>query len=148
MAFIEVIPKRVQQNSYSSSKIRIKFYSRNGKINKDIYYRLYIFLGRDIAKKIGIKPRDKISLSYDDKNPRTWLLKKSNGVNGYTLGGKPDACYFKINLAWSLFKPEESEEDMHYVKNDIYNGGIRIFADVPLSEQEDPSEEEVESDDH
>ncbi|MDF3033145.1 MAG: hypothetical protein K0R76_99 [Alphaproteobacteria bacterium] len=131
MAFIELTPRKVASDSNSKSKVRIYFSRRKNKEEKTVGYALMIRIGIDLADKIGIKPGDKVSFSYDDENKRSWLIKKTNNLAGYTLGGRSNASSFTLQLTWSLFEPEESELNIRYVVSDIYQGGIKIDARLP-----------------
>jgi hypothetical protein len=148
MGFVKLLPRKFVSDKNSKSKVNIRFVQRR---NENFY--LSIRIGKDIANKIGIKPGDKVSFSYESENNRIWLIEKASDRNGYTLGGKPDAASFILNITWYLFAPTKDKQKLRHVKSDIYEGGIRIFEDVteqnPIDEpqeQEDSLEEEENKD--
>ncbi len=123
MDFTTVKPKKVKTNTNTIKKIRIAF----RKLKKSIYkHSLTLYIGKEIADQIGIKPGDKITFSYNPENNKIWLLKKSIDGSGFTLG-KQHECIFILQLTWDLFEPEDENLLIREVKHDIYENGIRIF---------------------
>lgn len=129
MAFIELPPRKFTADKDTKYIIKICFTKKNGRKSG-----IFIRIGSEVANKIGIKAGDRVSFSYDDENNRIWLIKKSEADKGYLLGGKPNANSFTIQVTWDFFIPNEVECNTRCVHNDIWGGGIRIFAELPASD--------------
>ena len=131
MTFREVVPSRNRAGSDVKDKIRVSFpYIRKDKEKHG--NTMIMYLGKDIAGKVGIHGNDKIKFFVDSSNSRIWLIKKAEDDVGYKVmdierpsGKKSDTL--RIQMTWKEFEPNESEIPVKTVKHELYEGGIRIF---------------------
>jgi len=126
MVFEIYKPEKTRMRSIESKKsIRVAF--RCGqKTKKTTPWNIHIYVGIEIAQKMGLKEGEKISFYVDRDNPRLWLMKKpTTQTSGYTLSGVPNAL--RTAFKWEKFIPQESEREFKSCKFDIHDGGIRIY---------------------
>lgn len=106
-------------------------------------YFTYINMGKDICEKIGLKGGDRLSFFYGTDNPRIWLIKKAIETDkksykthiqkwGEKTTGR--SLRFWISLP---YEPQEFEKEIHHVRYDFYEGGLRIFSEEKFDEDED-----------
>lgn len=129
MGFKEVIPQRIRASSNAVNIIRVSF----SKMNKTGVYNINIYIGINAAKKIGLKDSDKIKFYIDEDNPRLWLIKKADDEGGYKVidpKKSKDSVSLRLQMTWKKYIPDEKELSVREVTYDIYDGGIRIFANL------------------
>lgn len=129
MGFKEVIPQRIRASSNAINIIRVSF----SKMNKTGTYNINIYIGVNVAKKIGLKDSDKIKFYIDEDNPRLWLIKKADDGGGYKVidpKKSKDSVNLRLQMTWKKYIPEEKELSVREVTYDIYDGGIRVFANL------------------
>ncbi|HAT2123407.1 TPA: hypothetical protein JBB10_01485 [Legionella pneumophila subsp. pneumophila] len=129
MGFKEVRPQRISASSNASNLIRVSF----SKPLKSKKFNINIYIGIHIAEKIGLKADEKIKFYIDEDNPRLWLIKKANDGVGYKVidpKKTKDSSSLRLQMGWDKYTPNEDEISVREVENDIYDGGIRIFANL------------------
>jgi hypothetical protein len=123
--FIEIEKhSRVLNQRGNKDIIRVAFYYKK-------YGRLILKIGKNIAAKVGITHKDKISFSYQEDNHKIWLIKKSPLNSGFKpFVGNPEKCsFYTFQIAWHLFIPNEKEIKTKEVEYKIVGNEIYIFAD-------------------
>ena len=114
--------------------ISVRFF-KTKKIKK---YYTYISIGKSIYEKIGLNTGDRVSFFYGTDNPRIWLIKKTIETDNESYKtssqkrvsrlGERFARALKICLSLP-YAPQEFEKEIHYVRYDFYEGGLRIFSE-------------------
>lgn len=139
MSFIEKIPYE-EKYFATSSQVRlaytlIKYISNNEdmRLKDGGYYRVRIYIGKDLADKVGINDGDIVSFSYDEENKNIWLIKK--GKKGYKIrqpgASKSAKCLLMSpTLHEEFFTPEEGGLIPYEVHHEICDGGIKIDSSI------------------
>ena len=108
-------------------KIKIKFYkvgatTKNGKKpNYSEGWRVNGIIGLLVAKKLGLKPKDKVSIAIDEDNPFYWQIKKS--TFGYSLG--EHSKHLGFSLKWDKKIPA-NHGVAFYASWEIVDGAIEL----------------------
>lgn len=100
---------------------------------------LNIYLHKSFISEVALNVGDYLSFSYDDKNPRIWLLEKINDTNlGWELYDGSSSLYanyfalfyFKINIEWDkkIFIPTKNDFKDRSVKYEIKDNRLIIYA--------------------
>ncbi len=118
---IFIHPKRNRPSSVLSREIvRVAF----SKINNRHSHSIVIYLGKNLAKKIGLSAGYKVSVGYHKKNKRNIFLKKSDyGFTLLELNGK-SAPAFRIMFDWTIFTPKDDDFKLKEVRHEEIGGGI------------------------
>lgn len=127
MAFREIRPQRNSSSLNTVNTVRISF----PKVKATGKHNLNIYIGMNVAHKLGLKDGDKISFSVDEDNPRIWLIKKAINDVGYKLidsKKNKDSTNLRLQLTWNEYTPDPQETAVREVKHDMHDGGLRIFA--------------------
>ena len=133
MAWIdnEPLKGRGGKNDDIAEQVRISF----RKQKNSNYPSLTIQIGENIVKKEGLKEGDKVFFKIDDRNPRKWLIKKTDSsYEGYTLSRpnkKSMSKYFMVQVTFHKVKIDLKDEDyrLKKAKHDFDHGGVVIFGD-------------------
>jgi hypothetical protein len=131
MAYVELITYRGGKISKVEDQVRISFSRKKNKKQEFYGHVLIIHIGKEIAKKIGIKLADKIVFLYDEENPRKWVIKKEldlQKASGFKVNGNLNLHSFSVHITWNLFTPEENELLLHEVKSWI--DGDELYIDA------------------
>lgn len=135
MSFVEHAPSRnsVSDMSDTINCIRISFKKKEDKkSNKNI--SLTIYIGKNLAEKLGINGGDRLAFFYDDEDNRKWLIKKPLQGSGYKLidanSAKSRVNYLRMQLMFKIPDFNLSEDDfiIRTVKHELLDGGILINA--------------------
>ena len=124
--------RRVSSIEHLSSVIRISFRPTKG---KNCSPNLVIYIGDNVANRIGVKENDRVIFLVDDTNSRKWLVKKIDSDEGYkvsktkTKNKKPIFLKFQVTFHKSKINLSEKDFNIRVVKHDLDHGGIVIFAD-------------------
>lgn len=137
--FIEHKPSRSRAafSSNAVNLVRISFKKTKKDTNLETGgLMLTIYLGKNITSKIGLNKESRILFFYDDKETRKWLIKPSQGNNGYKLvdaagSNNTGSNYLRMQLTFKVpnFKLLDTDLTVREVKYEIQDGGIIINAD-------------------
>lgn len=132
MSFKEIAPQVIRSNVYIGDKVKVGFPIIQGK------QTLIIYLGSDVAKRLGLVDKDRLSLFVDEDNPFIMLLKKS--VNGWTVSDVSASktrttSLYRMQVSWRQEVPETCKEGMKFVTWDFFEGGLRLA--LPGAKPED-----------
>jgi hypothetical protein len=129
MNFITIDPKRNKLSNLHARGIVRAVFSKS-KRSKVEYYKLTLYLGKDIANELKLRAGDKISIAYGETDKRKWLIKKANV--GYTLSevvGETSPAY-RILLPWQVYQADEKEMTLRELKHIKHDGGILVDANL------------------
>lgn len=133
MKLRELKPARNVTKVNTKDKVRVAFQElKQKKTKQHVGYAMLMYIGKDIAQKIGLHGGDRIRFYVDAVNPRIWFVKKSDSGVGYKVrdlkrnGGKSSDT-LRVQLTWKEFVPTEIERSSRSVNYDLYEGGIRVF---------------------
>jgi hypothetical protein len=137
MAWKEIKPTRSKNvnSEHVANSVRVSFSKPKG-TSKAQTSSLSIYIGINVASKMGIQDGDKINFYIDDENPRKWLIKKSISKDtGYKISSfKKDeskAAYLKLQMTWRINEIVFNEDDyrIRTTRHDFQDGGILIYDD-------------------
>lgn len=132
MNFTKLYPKTMRTSVYLGDKIRLQFPKIQGRTTAVLY------MGKDLAKRIGIGHGDRLGIFISDSNPLIWLLKRDE--IGWTIvdlhkGKSKTHSMMRIQLVWNGEVPYGMEDGkLKFLDHDFYEGGIRIFLPGTTSE--------------
>jgi len=125
MNFITIDPKRNKLSNLHARGIVRAVFSKSKRSNLE-YFKLTLYLGKDIAEELKLRSGDKVSIAYAETDKRKWLMKKSSV--GYTLSEVvgPTSPAYRILLPWQVFQPNEKEMKLRELKYIKHDGGILV----------------------
>lgn len=122
--FIEITPKQNRNNLNSRDILKISFL----KPKKNRSYLMIMWMGKNIAEKIGIKGNDILKFYIHKDNQKIWFLKKSeDNKEGYKIRDISKNT-LRLDMLWEIFIPNE-HENKKLVKHEFFDDGIKVFLD-------------------
>lgn len=101
---------RSTRNRYSNSRSNIKAFFEKKNVSEPFYkFILNIQIGKKIADKINITPKDKILFYVDTENPRLFKIRKEDEQFGGTYRITFNSTHFVFKVTWNKFVPEERD---------------------------------------
>lgn len=135
MTFVLMIPRKSMHYCALDNEIRIKFFEIYNSKSKNKTCHLSLTIGYKITDKLCIKPCDRVSFSYDDKNHLKWFIKKvkDNDYSSYKIRKRvPTAKSLFFQVTWKVEKlghPPDELFKINIAPHKIVNGGILIDFD-------------------
>lgn len=119
--FIPIVPRMRLSSEQAIKSIRIAY--------KGNQQSVIITIGKQIASKIGLAPGDAIQFFYEDKDPYTWMIKKtidSLGFKVVEIGNTILRC--KIPLKTSKIQFDANDNLSRIVEHKLSQDHILIFS--------------------
>lgn len=131
--FKELRPRHTRGSVYLGDKVKVNFYKKE----IDSKPKLSILIGKDVAKRLGVKAKDRLKFYLNEENPNMWQLKKIEEDSLDTIGFSvaEAGSMFKIQVAWNFPIPEKCDKGTVYCAHTFLEGGLRIY--LPACSQED-----------
>jgi hypothetical protein len=94
-------------------------------------YGMVLYIGIEICQQLQLQAGDKIKFFIEEKNPRTWQIKKALDDCGYTLINSSQSKslnhrYLKCQITWRFFNPTPEEIPLHRVSHEVLEDGLLI----------------------
>lgn|GEM_PF-4726535 len=127
MAFVKIYPSKNRPSTTRAKQVVRAIFAKIKRKTVKEGYNLIVYIGKEVADKIGAVAGDKIAISYDEQNNRRLLLEKSN--TGYTLtkiSGK-EAAVYKVMLQWGIFTPKEEDFSLKELKIEFTDKGVIVL---------------------
>jgi len=135
MSFVEVKKQREYMRANTANIVRVSFHQHGNKKTGQIKgYNMHLYLGKDIAKRVGIEKGDRIKFYTEESNPKIWFIRKAADHRGYSVVDSQQANgtwtnAFRIVMKWNAFEPTAEEQSLHKISYTEYKDGILIFFD-------------------
>lgn len=117
-------------NEYLGDKVKISFPLLQKKI-----LQLNMAIGKDVARKVGFRKGDKVSIYISKHKPNMWLVKKTGSEKGYTLTEIPGDT-LKIQLTWKEGVPKGYDNHRRFVKWDLREGMLELELKEPKDKRD------------
>jgi hypothetical protein len=118
MNFVEYMPKvlRGMTTDYQGDKVRLKLVNVKGKA------KLYVYIGKDVAKKYGFAAKDKVKIWMDQDNKFFWALEKD--PRGWSLAKTGNSLV--LQLGWEGMPAPQALVDARYMNIALAEGKLTL----------------------